>query len=146
MAIDSTIAVRKAALRYLATVSAVTKIVPASRHYAMSTADPKWPFVLWGAPSDTPLRASCIDGGEIIVAVHGFTKARLNSAGAILETAEDHAGRLKAALAEALDGVRLDIPRGYAKVRVTGGQLLIDGAEADAFHAVVNLRIQCITN
>lgn len=146
MAIDSTIAVRRAILEHLATVATVTKIVPASRHFPMTATDPAWPFVLYGSPTPVPLRATCLDGNEITVALHGFAKARKNAAGAMLETAEDHAGRLGAALASALDGRRLDIPRGHAKIRWTGSQLLVDGAEADAFHVVVNLRIQCLTN
>jgi hypothetical protein len=145
MAIDSTIPVRQAVLRHLATIPAVTKIVPASRLYAMTVAEPKWPFVRYGASSPLPLRATGIDGAEIGVAVHGFAKARQNSAGAMLETAEDHAGRLGAALARALDGIRLDIAGGHCKVRWAGSQLLVDAAEADAFHCVVNLRVQCIT-
>jgi hypothetical protein len=146
MAIDSTVEVRRAILRHLATVSDITKIVPASRHYPMTATDPQWPFILYGSATPLPLRATCLDGVEITVAVHGFAKARLNSAGAKIETGEDHAGRLGAALAKALDRARLPLPRGHSKIQWTGSQLLIDGAEADAFHCVVNLRIRCITN
>lgn len=145
MAVISHIPVRRAGLKHLATVTAVTRIVPASRHYPMVVANPGWPFIRWGRPASVPLRATCLDGTEIGVAVHGFAKARFNVAGAMLETAEDHAGRLEAALAAAFDGLRLDIPRGHAKFAVTGSQLLEDGEEADAFHCVVNLRVRCIT-
>ena len=146
MAIISHIPVRRAGLKHLATIAAVTKIVPASRHYPMVVANPNWPFIRWGRPASTMLRATCLDGSVIGVAVHGFAKARFNVAGAMIETAEDHAGRLEAALAGAFDSLRLDIPRGHTKFAVTSTQLLEDGAEADAFHCVVNLRIRCITN
>jgi hypothetical protein len=146
MAIDSTLPVRRAILTHIGSVAAVTAIVPKSRHYPMVVpANVTWPFVRYGSPTPVPLRASCLDGTEIVVAVHGFAKARMNASGAMIETAEDHAGRLGAALAAALDGIRLDLPRGHAKVRWTGSQLLVDGAEADAFHCVVNLGVRCIT-
>jgi hypothetical protein len=146
MAIISHIPVRRAGLKHLATIPAVTRIVPASRHYPMVVANPVWPFIRWGRPASVPIRGTCLDGSEIAVAVHGFAKARLNSAGSMIETAEDHAGRIEAALAAALDDRRLDIPRGHAKFSCTGTQLLEDGEEADAFHCIVNLRIRCITN
>lgn len=146
MAIISSIAARRAGLKYLATVSPVTKIVPASRHYPATVASPTWPFLCWGRPTSILIQGAGLDGSEIVGAVHGFAKARFNIAGAMLETAEDHAGRLEAALAKAFDRVKLPIPRGYAKFRCTSTQLLVDSTEADAFHAVVNLRIQCITN
>lgn len=146
MAIDSTIAVRRAILPLLKNDARTNGIVPATRWYPMvAPATPTWPFGLYGASSPAPLRASCLDGAEIIVAVHGFAKARLNSSGAMLETTEDHCGRLSAAIATVLDGRRLDIAGGHASVRWTGSQLLIDQGEADSFHCVVNLRVRCIT-
>jgi hypothetical protein len=145
MAIDSTVPVRKGVVLALAGDTRVTKIVPASRIFAMTAASPAWPFILYGSPSNIPLRATCLDGGELVVAVHGFAKARQNVAGSTIETAEDHAGRIGAAIAKVLDGRRIDVPGGHAKIAWTGSQLLIDGAEADAFHCVVNLRVRCIT-
>ncbi|WP_333571312.1 DUF3168 domain-containing protein [Sphingomonas sp.] len=144
MAIDSLIPARRAILGALATSADVTAIVPAARHYPMTASSPAWPFILYGAPASVPIRATCLDGSEITVAVHGFAKPRYQG-GQMVETAEDHAGRLGAAIARALDGQNLEIPAGRAKVRHTGSQLLIDGAEADAFHCVVNLRVRCIT-
>jgi hypothetical protein len=145
MAIDSTIAVRRAILPLLKNDARTKTIVPASRWYAMTASSPDWPFGLYGASSPLPLRGACLDGAELITSVHGFAKARYNGAGAMIETAEDHCGRLSAAIAAVLDGRRVELPRGHATIRWTGSQLLVDSGEADAFHCVVNLRVRCIT-
>lgn len=144
MAIDSILPVRRGILGVLAATEAVIEIVPPARQHAMTVGRPVWPFILYGSPTSVPVRATCLDGSEITVAVHGFAKARYQG-DVMVETAEDHAGRLGAAIAEALDGQRLTIPRGEASVRHTGSQLLVEGGEADAFHCVVNLRVRCIT-
>jgi hypothetical protein len=146
MAIDSTIAVRRAILTLLKNDVRTSGIVPATRWYPMvAPATPTWPFGLYGVSSPLPVRATCLDGSEIATSIHGFAKARLNSAGAMFETAEDHCGRLAAAIAAVLDGRRVELPNGYARIRWTGSQLLIDRDEADAFHCVVNLRVRCLT-
>ena len=77
--------------------------------------------------------------------VHGFAKQRTTD-GAMVETAEDHASRLGAAIAAALDGHLAQIDGGTAAFLWTRGQLLIDGAEADAFHTIQNFRIRCMTS
>lgn len=145
MAIDSTLAVRKAGLTRLKNDAAVTAIVPKARWYPQVTpANPEWPFGKSGAPSATPRRAACLDGAEITLAFHGFAKDRV-SASRVVETAEDHAARLGAAMAKSLDGHYADIPGGRARFQWTSSQLLMDGAEAGAFHVVVNFRVRCTT-
>lgn len=147
MAIDSTIAVRKAILPLLKNDARTSAIVPSSRWYPMvAPANPTWPFGLYGSSTPVPLRASCVDGSEIIVAIHGFAKARTGTTGSTLETAEDYCGRLSAAISAVLDGQRLSLPAGHAVVRWTGSQLLIDQSEADSFHCVVNFRVRCLTS
>lgn len=145
MAIDSTIEVRRAILPILKNDPRTKAIVPASRWFAMTADKPTWPFALYGASTPLPLRASCLDGCEIVTSIHGFAKARLNAGGAMLETAEDHCGRLAAAISKVLDGRRVAIAGGHASIRWTGSQLLIDRGEADAFHCIVNLRVRCVT-
>ncbi|MET3710411.1 hypothetical protein ABIC65_001091 [Sphingomonas trueperi] len=144
MAIDSTLPARRAIMAAMKSDAALTAIVPAAQQYPMTATNPVWPFTLYGSPTPVPIRATCLDGSEITVAIHGFAKPRYVG-GAMVETAEDHAGRIGAAIARALDGQNLEIPQGRAKVRWTGSQLLVDGAEADAFHCVVNLRVRCVT-
>lgn len=146
MAIDSTLAVRRVGLARLRISPSVIDLIPAEQWYPQAApAKPVWPFGKWGSPSVLPRRASCLDGSEITVAAHAFARARIIN-GSIVETAEDHAARIGAAMAQALDGYSVDIPGGYARFQWTGSQLLLDGLEADAFHVVVNLRVRCTTN
>jgi hypothetical protein len=146
MANDASLPVRRAGLTALKADAALTALVPAASIYPQSPpATPVWPFIKWGAPSGVPVRApGCVDGSEIIVAVHGFAKPRYES-GAMVETAEDHCARLGAALAAALGDKRLALQSGgNATFEWTGHQLLQDGAEADAFHTVQNFRVRVI--
>lgn len=144
MARDNTLAVRKGILTLLKADPAVTAIVSAAQVYTQVATNPVWPFIRYGTPSVLPIRASCLDGMEMLVAVHGFAGPR-KSGGVVVETAEDRASRLGSAIARALDGKRFDLTNGYARIEWRGGQLLIDGAEADAFHTVQNLRVRCVT-
>jgi hypothetical protein len=124
----------------------LTSIVPAASIYRQSPpAEKSWPFVKYGAPTGGPIRASCVNGRVVTVAVHGFSKGVKDGAGAQTVTAEDHAGLIGDAIENSLDGRHLPITGGTAKVRWTGSQLLQDGAEADAYHVVVNFQVRCIT-
>ncbi len=77
--------------------------------------------------------------------MHGFAKARYNSSGAMIEAAEDHADRLGAAIAPALDRKFLDLETGQrVKVLWTGGQTMQDGDEADAYHSVQNFEFRAL--
>lgn len=145
MAIDSLLPVRRAILTLLKADAALTALVPAAQIYAQAArSNDLWPFIRWGSPSAVPRRASCLDGQIISSALHGFSKGRW-SGKRELETAEDHAARIGAAIAAAVDGRRVAIPGGYAAIRVSGSQLLLDRDEASAFHTVQNLRIRAVT-
>lgn len=142
---DPLLSARRAIMAALKANAAVTAIVPAARIYPQSApASLTWPFIKMGSPSDVPITATCLDGSELVVAVHGFAKPR-KQGNQVVETAEDHASRLAGAIRGALHKRRLDLDGGgYASIRFTNRQLLIDGAEADAYHCVVNLRVRCI--
>lgn len=145
MAIDSTIAIRRGMLALAKADSPLLAIVPAVRIYPQTTpATPTFPFIRSGAPSAVPVRATCVDGGEWNVAMHGFAKDR--KAGAtVVETAEDYAGRIGSALAAALDGRVIALTNGRATIRWTGSQLLMDPDEPGAFHTVQNFVVRAIT-
>lgn len=145
MAIDSTREIRRVARERLLASEGVTLIVGDRVFGQAPPKEPPFPFTLWGAMTLTPLRASCLDGAEGVVAVHGFAKKR-EEAGQEVEFAEDHASRLGAAIAASLDGYIADIPGGTAAFRWTGSQLLVDGADPSAFHTVQNFRIRCMTS
>lgn len=146
MAIDSIQGARRAALKRMKATAPLTALVPATRIYGQSAgSEPTWPFIKWGAPTALPRRATCLDGADITGSVHGFAGPR-KSGGRIVETAEDHASRIGAAIAASLDGHYGDVPGGKARFQWTRTQLLIDGSEADAYHVIVNFRIRCSTN
>lgn len=143
---DPLLSSRRVILTALKADTGVTALVPAASIYAQSvSAEVEWPFIRYGAPSDTPITAACLDGSEVAVAVHAFAKPRYDSAGAMVESAEDHCARIAGGIRGALHGRKLDL-EGGGKVTLTfsSRQLLQDPAEADAYHAVVNLRARCI--
>lgn len=139
MANDATRPVRRTMLTALKADEAVTALVSASSIYPQATtANPGWPFIRYGSPTGVPVSAACVDGAEITVAVHGFAKPRF-SGSQIIETAEDHAARIGAAIATALGGRSLALEGGgNVRLRWTGSQLFPDADEADAFHTVQN--------
>lgn len=143
---DPLLSSRRAILKALKNNADIIAIVPAARIYPQTApASPTWPFIKTGAPSDVPITATCVNGSELIIAVHGFAKPRTGTGGVVLETAEDHCSRLAGAIRDALHLRRLPLDEGgYATIRFTNRQLLQDGAEADAYHAVINLRVRCI--
>jgi hypothetical protein len=124
---------------------ALTAIVPAASIYPQTTtAVPPYPFIRCGSPIGVPIIGSCVDGMIVTLAVHGFSTGRYVDQ-QLIETAEDHASRIGAAIAASLDKAAFDIPGGKAKVRWTGPQLLQDPEEANAFHTVQNFQVRCIT-
>ncbi len=145
---DDLLAARRAILTAAKADAALTALVPAARIYpqASPVPSPTWPFIIYGSPTGLPIRAACVNGTEITVALHSFAKARMDGK-KMLETAEDYAARIGAAVAKALDGKRPALSSGgYLAIRFTGSQLLIDGGEADAFHHVANFMCRAITS
>lgn len=140
MANDLARPIRRASLEALKGDADLTAIIPATSLYPQTTpANVGWPFGKVGVISTLPLRAGCVDGCTGIFAVHVFAKDRLNGGGAVVETAEDHASRAGAAVAAALDRRLLDLEDGHrVKLKWDGpSQVLQDGDEAGAYHAVV---------
>jgi hypothetical protein len=98
-----------------------------------------------GGPQTLPIRAAGVPfGGAIAFDVHAFVKPRL-SGGAMVETAEDFAGRIGAAIEAALDSARLSLEGGgTAQLRLTDMRLLQDADEADAYHYFAQVNARCI--
>jgi hypothetical protein len=145
---DALLPARRAILATMKANVALITLVPAARIYpqASPVPTPTWPFIIYGSPSGLPIRAACVNGTEVTVAIHSFAKARMQGT-VVVETAEDHASRIGAAVVASLDGRRPNLPNGgYLSILSTGSQLLIDGGEADAFHHVANFRCRAITS
>lgn len=130
---------RRGTLILLKGYAPLTAIVPPSSiHPSTVPANPAWPFTRWDAPQSIPVGVGCTAGAEVSFLVHAFAKERKNSAGATIETAEDHCGRITAALTRALNRRRFDIASGSVHLRVRSTRLMIDGAEADTYHGITD--------
>lgn len=132
--------VRRALLIKLKGTSAVTALVPSGSINPPGT--PTWPFIVLRAPVTQRLKAACVNGGQGSWDVHAFAGPRL-SAGAVVETAEDHAGSIGAAIETALADNWLDLPGGAkVRIRLSDIRLLQDG-DPDHYHwfAQVNWRV-----
>jgi hypothetical protein len=114
--------------------TALTALVPAASIYPQAVpGEPQWPFLKLGPTGTLRLRAACVDGGRITVDIHAFARAR-ESGGQVVETAEDHASRIGAAIEAALSDRHLTLEGGAdAHVALDDIRLLQD-AEPDAFH------------
>ncbi|MBO9380451.1 DUF3168 domain-containing protein [Sphingomonas histidinilytica] len=139
--------IRRAMLAELRGSAPLVAIVPATSIFSQIVpANQLWPIVKMGAPSGVaPVRGTCMDGAESIVAVHGFTSG-IRQGKKLIENGEDHAGRIGDAIATALDGKRLPLEGGgMVRIRWTGSQLLQDAQEAGGFHTVQNFQMRRLT-
>lgn len=125
----------------------VLTLVPATSIYSQHVPhEPVWPFVKLGPTQTLPRTTACLWGGDVSMLVSGFAKAR-RSGGAIVETAEDHAGRIGAAIEAALakygTSATFDGQPARCRVTLSDMRLMLDGAEMDAFHysATATVRI-----
>ena len=147
MARDSRLPLRRAVMTWLKAEPGVTAIVPAaSIHPQAPRTVPTWPFIRLGAASAIPLEAGCVDGAVYQFSLHGFAKDRLEGEAAV-ETAEDHASRIGAALAR-LGGRTLPLVSDYpasARIRWTGGMVIQDGADPQGFHAIVDFEARVLS-
>jgi hypothetical protein len=132
--------VRRAVLARLKSDAGLTALVSAASVHPVAvvgvagSAEPAWPFIKLGALGTLRLRAAGVNGGRVTVDVHAFAKSRYNQAGAMIETAEDHASRIGAAIETALADQHLDLEGGAdAHISLNDIRLLQDD-EPDAFH------------
>lgn len=136
--------VRRAVLARLKADAALTALVPAARIYPQAVpGSPVWPFIKLGPPLTLPFSATCAESsGTVSLDVHAFARAR-ESGGTAVETAEDHASRIGAAIEASLHRAGLTLEGDEtARVRLSDIQLLQDD-EPDAFHYLcrVNARV-----
>lgn len=130
--------VRRAVLPTLKADATLTAMVVASSiHPSTVPAGSPWPFTRFDGANSTPL-ADFLRGREVSFMIHAFAKPRY-SGQAMTETAEDHAARITSAVNSVLHRNRFTLPGGATfAVRVSSSRLMPDGAEADAYHGIVN--------
>ena len=135
--------VRRAVLVLLKNDDYLKELVPTARWYGQSApADPAWPFGKLGASTSQRFRATGVNGAQVAFAIHAFARAR-EVAGQVVETAEDHAGRIGEHVERVLSDNRFELTEGpVVKLWLSDMQLMQDGGP-DAFHwfAQVNARV-----
>ena len=105
----------------------------------------KWPFIKSGPPRMRPRKAACLDAGDVTMALHAFSRGRLNSSEQMIETAEDHAAHIGSEIERAIDGkggpvYDADGRPGYVRYALMDINLMPDGSENGAYHWFANVR------
>lgn len=135
--------VRRAILTRLKAHAGLTAIIPAASIFGQDAgAAPAMPFAKFGPAFTRRRQMSGSDGGTISFDVHAFARAR-EAGGAIVETGEDHAARIGAAIETALDDTNITLEDGSsAHISLSDMQLMQDD-EPGAFHylAQVNAKV-----
>lgn len=104
-----------------------------------STGAAVWPFIILAGTQALPQGRGCTARSEVSFQLHSFAKARKNEAGAVVETARDHCGRIQSAAVEAIHNHAFDVDGRRFKFAVRSSRLMPDAAEADAWHGVASV-------
>lgn len=135
--------VRRTILAKLKADAPLIAVVPAASIYTQTTPpDPVWPFMKCGPFTTQRLKAAEVNGGIVTFDLHAFARPR-KDAGAVVETAEDYAGRIGGLIEAALADERMTLGTGeIIRVSLSDMQLMQDD-DPDAFHYVaqVNCRV-----
>lgn len=100
---------------------------------------PEWPFIRLDGTQAIPSGRGCTARSDVSFMVHSFAKPRYNESGAIIETARDHAGHINSAVVEALHNHAYEVAGRRYSFTVRSSRLMQDGAEAGAWHGIVNV-------
>lgn len=137
--------VRRAVLTRLRQDAGLTAIVAAANiHPSTVPANPVWPFTRFDAPQSTPIDGACYAGAKVTFMLHSFAKPRMNASGQMIETAEDHAGRILDAMKLAIHKHRVPVAGASALLSVVSARMMIDGAESTAYHGVLSCRARVL--
>jgi hypothetical protein len=129
----------RAAIISLKASSPLLAIVPKTQ-IEPTAEEPGWPFIRLDGTQALPQGRGCTARSEVTFMIHSFAKPRYNGARAEIETARDHAGRLNSAVVEALQAHAYEIAGRRYRFVVRSSRLMMDGAEADAWHGIANVR------
>lgn len=138
MAGDQARQTEKAALTALKADASLTAIIPAASIDPYAEA-PAWPFIRLDGTQAIPQGRGCTARSEVTFMLHAFAKPIRDGAGAISETARDHVGRISDAITEALQAHAYEYNGRRYSFTVRSSRIMMDGAEADAWHGIVNV-------
>lgn len=150
MARDSSIYARRAGLTLLKGDAEISAAVADRVYPPQRPSEPLWPFVGWGVPIVSPFEAVCLDGNAIDLAVHVYAATEGAAGGTVSgeETAALIAARTAAVLVDAgeIDLSVYGCPYpAVAHFTWQQTQVIQDGAEADAFHAIASFRLVVVS-
>ena len=133
--------VRRAVLPRLKSDGTLTSLVPVASIYPSTVPiDRTFPFIRYGVPTVTPLRATGLSSSSIRVTINAFTKA-LVAGGATVESAESMAERIGAAIIACLDNCALALEGGMtARLTWLTSVPRADPDEKDAWATSVSFR------
>ena len=128
----------KAAISALKADEGLTAIVPAASIDPYAEA-PDWPFIRLDGTQAIPQGRGCTARSQVTFMLHAFAKPRRDGAGSKIEEARDHAGRISDAITEALQAHAYEYDDRRYNFTVRSSRIMRDGAEADAWHAVISV-------
>jgi len=139
---------RRAFLTRIKNDPAFIALIPKANIFGQSPpAVPPWPFSVIGAPQVLPIRAACLDGGTVNIKFSALAQPR-KQGGVVIETAEDHAGRIGAAFESAIDsrGETITVDGKAARITYQIADIVLrrDPVEADAYQYSATVRIRII--
>jgi hypothetical protein len=106
------------------------------------TEAPAWPFIRIDSTQALPQGRGCTARSEVTFMLHSFAKPRYvgdDPAGAMIETARDHAGRVNSAVVEAIHKHAFEVAGRRYRFTARSSRLMQDGAERDAYHGIVSV-------
>lgn len=127
--IDHADEVREAVIEHLKATAGIKALVGGRVHDEPKT-NPKWPFIRYGTPISGGFEATCWDGSEHRITLHGFAK------GPGRKPAQTLAKAIVAAM-EAFSPTTL----GIVSLEWIGSQVQPDPAEKSAYHAIVEYEV-----
>lgn len=121
MALDPSLPLRQAIVTLLKATPELIALLPADQvHGEQPPANPAFPFTRYGVTEST--------SREVRFPIHSFSRADFT----------DEVAAINAAVADALDGRRIDLTEGmHTYLRWVGSTILPDAAEASAYHGIV---------
>ena len=135
--------VRRALLTRLKADTGLIALVPAARIFPQGAPlEPSWPFVRLGSTITAPVKATGTAGGNVTIDIHAFARAR-ESGGEVVDTAEDHASAIGAAIEGALADNRLALESSATAHIALSDLRLMPDEEPESFHwfAQLNARV-----
>lgn len=129
--VDTWLAVRQAWVAHLAAFAPLTELVSASRIYGEQVpSEPKWPFIQLGTQVSTPWTAYGFTGSLHRLTTHAFSRGPFT----------DNISRIASAVVASMNTFAIENVT-MIDFQWIGTNVIRDGAEADGYHAIIDMDI-----